>query len=801
MTRQNDQDTAERSPKPPDPPVAETVTGAADAGANPDRPPAIEVPGTDPSIMVTAVPTDTGGRKKYTFAFDLADGREELKTVRGKSPGEKRVLRAAEVAVSLYEARCSPIGGWSKAGVLKKVLAAAKKASEAADAAARRTARDDATAPAHGTAAATAPAEDAAVPNEGVDDATNGRNPASPPAGSTFDPPVRITCGPRQGRDKRIVVAQALPDGGEPVELHRDKFDTDDHAAAQKFAAFAVMAFVNLYGDIAEEAEAIAELVRTVRAEADRVDGEELALEAIAGAGAPSGRMSADDLVRLVKPHLDCFHDGQKEAWVRVRLAPDGSFGDDAPGPRAAVVLPVGSEECDDLLRHAAYRQTDGAVSDVALAEAKAVLRADALFGGPEEPVFVRVGSVVGDDGRRSVVLDLADGTGRAVVATADGWAVTDAPGVNLYRPATLKALPEPAPAAEGDVGAVRGAMNVRDEDWTALSLWMFSTLLWSGTLPVLYVHGPHGAAKSSTARNAGRVIDPQEADLLDEPKEPDDLIAFLRVCRVAILDNLEKLPDKLSNLLCRVATGAATARRKLYTNFGLSFSKFNNSLALTGIDSVVTKPDLLDRTLVVQAVEITKTTRRLEAEVEAEFLAGWPRALAGLMNGAAAALKAEAENRPRPQELPRLADFAVHADAAEAALGLPPGAALRSLWSAAEETEEAVLDSFPAVREAISIFAIKLSQIDARNAELEAGEEPESRTWREEPEKLWKTVSARVKAADRGRSWPNSPEVLTGQFKKVMPLLRRRGVAVQTGVKKEKKRWTAFTAVDGDVS
>ncbi|QDT16192.1 hypothetical protein [Alienimonas californiensis] len=298
-------------------------------------------------------------------------------------------------------------------------------------------------------------------------------------------------------------------------------------------------------------------------------------------------------------------------------------------------------------------------------------------------------------------------------------------------------------------------------------------TRIWPGTLPVLYVHGSHGTAKSSTARNAARVTDPQEADLLDEPKKPEDLIAFLRVCRVAILDNLEELPKKLSNLLCRGATGAAMVRRKLYPNFGLSFAKFNNSVALTGIDSVVTAPDLLDRTVVVEAVEIARFTRRLEAEVEPEFQAGWPRALAGLMNGGVAALKAEVEGRPRLAELPRLADFAVHADAAEEALGLPRGAALKALRAAVEDTEEAVLNSMPAVRAAVGIFSENLSRIDADNAELPPAKSP-PRTWRSEPDRLYKSVCARVKSNERGKFWPESAEVLTGQFKAMPPRRRR---------------------------
>ena len=82
----------------------------------------------------------------------------------------------------------------------------------------------------------------------------------------------------------------------------------------------------------------------------------------------------------------------------------------------------------------------------------------------------------------------------------------------------------------------------------------------------------------------------------------------------------------------------------------------------LTSIADVVTAPDLLDRCMFLRLVPIGEEDRLTEEELDARFAAVWPRVLGALCQAVSAGLRL----RPniRPKRLPRMADFALFAEA-----------------------------------------------------------------------------------------------------------------------------------------
>jgi hypothetical protein len=83
----------------------------------------------------------------------------------------------------------------------------------------------------------------------------------------------------------------------------------------------------------------------------------------------------------------------------------------------------------------------------------------------------------------------------------------------------------------------------------------------------------------------------------------------------------------------------------------------------MNGITSVATRPDLLDRSLVVELPVIPEERRRTEREVRTEFAAEHPQILGALLDAASGALR----ELPgvRLERLPRMAEFAEWATAA----------------------------------------------------------------------------------------------------------------------------------------
>src|SRR5262249_44595741 len=120
------------------------------------------------------------------------------------------------------------------------------------------------------------------------------------------------------------------------------------------------------------------------------------------------------------------------------------------------------------------------------------------------------------------------------------------------------------------------------------------------------------------------------------------------------------------------VSTGGGFSTRRLYSDNEEMIFEVQRPTILNGIGELVTRSDLLDRSILLRLPTMGDERRRTEAEFWAEFETARPRILGALLDAVAAGLRGE--GRVRLEQLPRLADFARWAPAAEPALGLGPG-------------------------------------------------------------------------------------------------------------------------------
>ncbi len=84
---------------------------------------------------------------------------------------------------------------------------------------------------------------------------------------------------------------------------------------------------------------------------------------------------------------------------------------------------------------------------------------------------------------------------------------------------------------------------------------------------PILVLSGGHGTAKTTTARKLVRLVDPKLIDVISIPDKEDGLTAVLSGNYIAVLDNIDTISTKFSDILCIACTGGYTAKRKLYTD------------------------------------------------------------------------------------------------------------------------------------------------------------------------------------------------------------------------------------------
>jgi energy-coupling factor transporter ATP-binding protein EcfA2 len=173
---------------------------------------------------------------------------------------------------------------------------------------------------------------------------------------------------------------------------------------------------------------------------------------------------------------------------------------------------------------------------------------------------------------------------------------------------------------------------------------------------PVLVLYGDQGAGKTTTARILAGLIDPSSAPLV-RARDEQEFAQALAHHYIAILDNLSFLPEWLSNLLSRAVTGEGFTKRRLYTDDEDVTYSFRRILILTGINLVVTKPDLLDRSLIISTERVPDDRRLEDRTLSTRFTAIQSElfgALLDLMVRAMAAFPSVTLKRS-----PRMADFA----------------------------------------------------------------------------------------------------------------------------------------------
>lgn len=399
---------------------------------------------------------------------------------------------------------------------------------------------------------------------------------------------------------------------------------------------------------------------------------------------------------------------------------------------------------------YAAERRTP---SSQAVQDALGVLEGRALYGAPERAVAVRVA-----DHEGAIFLDLGGPTWEAVKVTADGWEIVTEPAVRFRRPRGMLALP--TPQRGGSINDLRALANLETEaDLQLISAWLVAALRPVGPYPVLVLAGEQGSAKSSTARMVRDLVDPCVGGLRAEPRSVHDLVIAARNGWIVGLDNLSTLEPWLSDALCRLATGGGFATRELYTDTEEIIFDGQRPALLTGISDVATRPDLLDRAIVLTLPPIAEAHRRSEAELRAAYESARPRILGALLDAVAVALRRLPD--VRLERLPRMADFAVWATAAEPALGWPAGAILAAYDAGRQVGNETALEASPVGTALLRLMTDRPS-------------------WAGTAAELLEELAGRDQPAARGRSWPGSARALSGALRRLAPVLRAVGFEVR---------------------
>ncbi len=374
--------------------------------------------------------------------------------------------------------------------------------------------------------------------------------------------------------------------------------------------------------------------------------------------------------------------------------------------------------------------------------------------------------------------VDLGRDDGQIVHVTAEGWELKPARwgGAPAFR-RTRATEPLPLPARGGSRDVLREALGFAPDAfaWRLVYGWLVGSLFEATSRPVLWVSGPQGSGKSTRARMVKSVIDPaigptgREGALGAAPTgdERDDTTSASGQF-VPSWDNISSVVTATSDWFCTLVTGAATARRRLYTDGDMYIQRIRRTGVATSIAMPLgLRPDALERLVTVEFERVSTSARQTEGALWREFRDVHPVVLGALFDDIVGVLAQASAATRQGLPLPRMADYAEHLIAFDLHIGQEPGSGSSYSGAYIESVTEAI--AARAGDEPLVLALVKLAGTRKGSGFRWEGTATELRD-----------ALADDRPADSSEWWPSGPAQLSAEVMKASEACAALGLHVE---------------------
>ncbi len=362
-----------------------------------------------------------------------------------------------------------------------------------------------------------------------------------------------------------------------------------------------------------------------------------------------SPKNSVDQIVvALLESGVKLFHDQYKETYIST----------DGTGKN---VLPMHSRLCNEWLGHYCYSSLGKVVSVDVLTKITNTLSGMALFDG--ELIELQIRAV-----RQNSMIwyDLGEG---AVLISDNVWSTFPDPSILFKRFAHQKS--QIIPVEADNINLIRNYVNLRsDDDYLLFLVYLIAAFIPGFPHPLLVLHGSQGSGKTTPMKVMKDLIDPSRLQGLPPPSKPEDFVHVASKHYFLFFDNLSFMPSWLSDTLARAVTGDGFSKRALYSNDDDVIYNFQRTVAINGINQVVTRSDLLDRSVLLNLERIPDDKRIEESVFWQDFNNDKASILGSIFTVLGRALGLQP--KVKLDKLPRMADFYRWGCAITEALGQP---------------------------------------------------------------------------------------------------------------------------------
>lgn len=424
-------------------------------------------------------------------------------------------------------------------------------------------------------------------------------------------------------------------------------------------------------------------------------------LKKLAGLNASSGvevfdsELDEDDR-EFLKNHR--FPDGRKlnepnenEQLTKIKIAlqivekyTQKLFIDEYKTPYAAIpiddhleVFSINSKNFKNWCRMKIYEE-EAEIMDTQINDICSLLSAQAQFKEKEQiDLHLRTASRI-DNGNLDWIYDLTNKKWEFVKITSEGWEIIKNE-VLFKRYNNQQHQVDPVKEYDPDIFDEFMKLvniNANDEDSKLLlKCYIITLFIPDIQKPVLMLHGSQGSAKSSLQEMIKMLVDPSAVKTFSFPRDINELIQQLSHNHIVYYDNISIIRDHISDQLCRAVSGSGSSKRQLYTDDEDVIYSFKRCVGFNGINLGATKPDLLDRGLIIELERIDETKQLKPEDLWKKFEEIRPQLLGFILDVLVKVLEWK-NNVNRPQlvldRLPRMAEFAEYGEMISRCMGNP---------------------------------------------------------------------------------------------------------------------------------
>lgn len=384
---------------------------------------------------------------------------------------------------------------------------------------------------------------------------------------------------------------------------------------------------------------------------------------------------------------LELFHNQEDKAFALIVI--DG----------CQEVFEIAGKHFKRWLQSRYYKVNNKVISSNTLIEIITILEAKAHFEGEKRETSIRM--VAKAD---KIYIDLCNSKRQCVEISSEGWVILEKSPIMFVRKEGMSEIP--SPQAGGDISLLKSFLNIYSKDLPLIVAWILGALRGKPPYPILILQGEQGSGKSTATEILRKLIDPSNVPLRGVINDERDLVVSASSAHMLVMDNTSFIKPQMADTLCRISTGGGFARRRLYSDSDEVLIKISNPIVINGISNLPERPDLLERSIMVELPSVT-TNRQTHQKIMEDFEKELPRLLGALYTALSCAIK----QLPVTQleHPPRMADFAYFVASAENALDWQLGTILRCLNNNQHDLAENSIESNTFISAVLEFIKVRI--------------------------------------------------------------------------------------------